>query len=78
MLNIFVRMCCSGVEYETDDKCICICIEMYMYIMFNNVIETWKILRTVMGKNLQKSNNPDHFITEGNKVENKRDNKHFQ
>ena len=33
-----------------------------------NITETWKILRNVMGNNLQKSNYPGHFVSEGKRV----------
>ena len=37
----------------------------------NNIAETWKILRTVIGKHLKHSSYPNHFIVEGSKVDNK-------
>ena len=37
----------------------------------NNIAETWKMLRTVIGKHLTNSSYPNHFIVEESKVDNK-------
>ena len=37
----------------------------------NTIAETWKMLRTVIGKHLKQSSYPNHLIVEGSKVDNK-------
>ena len=39
-----------------------------------NITETWTFLTNVMGNNLQKSSYPGHFLSDGNRVEDKKRN----